>query len=110
MSQISSVTPVGEDEVILTIESFVTPRYWVRYNANTGKTAQVQVEIDGSQPWHDVTVERDFAISADGTRVPVSVLRKKDVPTRGLLLTGYGGFGIADLPSFIPPVRVLLRR
>lgn len=110
MSQVSSVTAVGGDEVILTIESFVTPPHWVRYNADTGQTAQVQAEIDGSQPWDDVTVERDFAISADGTRVPVSILRKRDVPTRGLLLTGYGGFGIAGLPSFRPPVRVLLEQ
>jgi prolyl oligopeptidase len=110
MSQISSVTPTGDDEVTITIESFVTPRHWVRYDADTGKTTRAPTAIDGSQPWHDVTVERSFAISADGTRVPVSILRKKDVPTRGLLLTGYGGFAIAELPSFRPPVRVLLEQ
>jgi prolyl oligopeptidase len=110
MSQVSSVTAVDSDEVILTVESFITPPHWVRYNAATGKSDLVQAEVDGSQPWRDVAVERVFAISRDGSRVPVSIMRKQDVPTRGLVLTGYGGFGIAELPSFRPQLRVLLEQ
>lgn len=110
VSQVSSVTAVGNDKVILATESFVTPPRWLRYNADTGSTMPVEFVVNSSRPWDDVAVVRDFAVSRDGTRVPVSILRKQDVPTRGLLLTGYGGFGIAELPSYEPQLRVLLEQ
>ncbi len=108
--QVSSVNVLGGDEVLVAVESFVMPPRWVRYNARTGVTATAQVVADGSRPWSDVSVERELAVSRDGTRVPVSILRLRGVPTRGLLLTGYGGFNIARLPSFAPQVRVLLEQ
>lgn len=110
VSQVSAVNTLGGDEILVAVESFVMPPRWMRYNARTGVTTPAQVVADGSKPWDDVSVEREFAVSRDGARVPVSILRLRDVPTRGLLLTGYGGFNIARLPSFAPQVRVLLEQ
>jgi prolyl oligopeptidase len=110
LSHVSSVNALGGDEVLFGVESFVTPEHWVRYNARTGVTQTLQSAVAGSRPWSDVTVEREFAVSRDGTRVPVSILRMRGVKTRGLLLNGYGGFNIARLPSFSPQLRVLLEQ
>lgn len=110
LSHVSSVSRLGGDEVLFGVESFVAPEHWVRYNARTGTTKTLQSAVAGSQPWNDVSVEREFAVSRDGTRVPVSILRMRGVKTRGLLLTGYGGFNIARLPSFSPQWRVLLEQ
>lgn len=109
VSHVSSVNAIGGDDVLFTAESFVSPDSWVRYNVRTGVT-KTSKSADGSRSWSDVSVEREFAVSRDGTRVPVSILRMRGVPTRGLLLTGYGGFNIARLPSFSPQVRVLLEQ
>ena len=109
LSQVSSVNALGGDEILFTVESFVMPSRFMRYNARTGVTT-AQAAADGSRPWDDVSVERELAVSRDGARVPVSILRLRDVPTRGLLLTGYGGFNLARLPSFAPQVRVLLEQ
>ena len=46
---------------------------------------------------------RSFAISKDGTRVPLNIIRRKGARLDGtnpVLLTGYGGYGISLKPSF----------
>ncbi len=49
-----------------------------------------------------VTFERRHGTSVDGTVVPMTVLRRADLPAepRPTLLYGYGGFDIPVLPSF----------
>jgi prolyl oligopeptidase len=47
---------------------------------------------------------RDFAISSDGTRVPVNIIRRKGTKLDGsnpTLLYGYGGYGISERPYFL---------
>lgn len=50
-----------------------------------------------------IAVEQHFFTSKDGTRVPVFIVRRKDVtgpaPT---LLNAYGGYGLIDPPGFAP--------
>ncbi len=50
----------------------------------------------------EVTVDRRQAASADGVAVPMTVLRRADLPPgpRPALLYGYGGFDIPVLPAF----------
>src|ERR687886_2516311 len=51
----------------------------------------------------DVTVTRTFATSPDGTRVPLTILHRKDLVLDGThptILYGYGGFGISLTPMF----------
>jgi prolyl oligopeptidase len=52
----------------------------------------------------DLQVTREFATSADGTKVPLDMVCRKDTRMDGtnpLLLTGYGGYGISEKPSYI---------
>jgi prolyl oligopeptidase len=49
------------------------------------------------------TVEQRFALSKDGTQVPYFIVRAKTMPFNGdnpTLLYGYGGFEIAQTPSY----------
>src|SRR5439155_8976622 len=41
-------------------------------------------------------VERLFADTADGTHIPISLVYRKDVERRALLLDGYGSYGIPE--------------
>ncbi len=67
-----------------------------------------------SDPWPvdlgDVEAIRDEAPSKDGTRVPMTILRKKGAAAadgKGPgLLTGYGGYNISLTPSFDPLLRL----
>ena len=45
------------------------------------------------------------AVSADGTRVPLSIIHRKDIQLDGgnrALVTGYGGYGMSEKPIFFP--------
>jgi prolyl oligopeptidase len=51
----------------------------------------------------DYTVEQRFYTSKDGTRVPIFIAARRDLPTgkpAPLLLYGYGGFNIPMVPAF----------
>ena len=57
----------------------------------------------------DIEVVREFAVSKDGTKVPVSILRKKGLKLDGsnpTILYGYGGYGINLTPRFSATLRI----
>jgi prolyl oligopeptidase len=52
--------------------------------------------------------EQVFYNSKDGTRVPMFIIRRKDVPRDGnqpVMLYGYGGFNVTLSPSFSPAIQ-----
>ena len=51
----------------------------------------------------DIEVVREFAVSKDGTEIPINILRKKGLKLDGnnpTILYGYGGYGINLTPAF----------
>ena len=51
----------------------------------------------------DYVVEQVFYNSKDGTRVPMFITHRKDIPLDGsnpTILYGYGGFNISLTPGF----------
>lgn len=91
-----------DDEAFLLFTSFNAPLTIYRYDvASDTRTmwAEPKVAIDLAA----ITVDQRFYVSADGTPIPIFVIRREDVtepaPT---LLYGYGGFGISLTPYFAP--------
>lgn len=109
-SYISSVTALSSDEVMFAVELFVTPRHWQRYDLRKKAIQPILPNPAGASSWNDVSVVRELASSRDGTRVPVSIVRLRGAKTRGLLLTGYGGYRISSTPHFEADLRVLLEQ
>ncbi len=61
----------------------------------------------------DTEVVREYALSKDGTRVPLNILRRKGARldhSNLTLLAGYGGFGIAMRPFFSALKRIWLEQ
>ncbi len=85
-------------------ESFIAPPTIYRLDTVTGKTdvfAQPKVPFDTSQ----YELKQVFYTSKDGTRVPMFIAGKKGLKQDGterLLMTGYGGFEISELPEWSP--------
>ena len=74
-----------------------------------------RVAISSTHPadFSDAEVVREFATSKDGTSIPLTVIRRKDVLLDGnnpAILYGYGGFGISQRPLFWPSLRIWLER
>jgi oligopeptidase B len=82
-------------------QSLVTPRSVFDYDMDSRKrTLLKQTEVLGGYDAARYTSERIFATAPDGTRIPVSLVYRKDVRRDGtspLLLYGYGSYG-SSLP------------
>ena len=93
---------MDDKETFFGFTSFNAPGIIYRYDvaSNTSRVwSEAKVAIDLNR----IAVEQRFYTSKDGTRVPMFIVRRKDVtgpaPT---LLNAYGGFGLIDPPGFTP--------
>jgi prolyl oligopeptidase len=83
-----------------------------QHNLATGETQQIEPSSARINP-ADFVTEQEFVTSADGTRVPVFLTRRRDVLPDGqvrVLLYAYGGFDIAITPSFSPLMAAWVER
>jgi oligopeptidase B len=85
-------------------ESMVTPRSVYDYELKTGKwILKKRQPVLGGFDTADYLSERLHAKAADGTLIPVSVVRRKDTLRDGnapLLLYGYGSYGLSMPVTF----------
>jgi prolyl oligopeptidase len=103
-SAVDGLVRLDENEVAYATESFTEPRSWWRASGQpaarpTALTAKTPLDFSGFE------VGREFAASADGTQVPVTLIVPRGTPRDGTapaLLTGYGGSGISLKPRFDP--------
>ena len=85
-------------------QSLVTPSSVFDYDMNTRKaTLLKETEVPGGFDKKNYKSERLFATAKDGTKIPLSVVYRKDTKLDGsapLLLYGYGSYGISIAPTF----------
>jgi oligopeptidase B len=95
-------------------QSLVTPSSVFDYDMNTRKaTLMKQTEVPGGFAKANYKSERVFATASDGTRIPMSVVYKRDVKLDGsapMLLYGYGSYGASISPGFSASRLTLLDR
>jgi len=93
----------GDPETFYAFSSFNQPSGIFRFDTRTGKSEPFALPKLTFNP-ADYAIEQRFYNSKDGTRVPMFVVRKKDVAQAGkavpTLLYGYGGFDISLTPGF----------
>jgi prolyl oligopeptidase len=101
-----------EDRIVYyAFTSYTYPTTIYRYDTKTGtSTVAIRPKI-AFDPTPYVT-EQIFTTSKDGTRIPVFVTHRKDMPLDGstpTILYGYGGFNISITPSFSSSVAMWLQ-
>jgi prolyl oligopeptidase len=103
LGSVTSIATRDDDPVIyIGLRSFLVPHSVYAYDTETEtltafKTVEVPTDFDNFE------VTRVFYDSKDGTRVPMSIMKRKDTPLDGtakVVLYGYGGWGIPLLPNF----------
>ena len=102
VSSIGGMVRFG-DALLFENESYTEPAAWYRYDPATGLVKKTALAQTSPADFSDVEVIRSFAISKDGTHVPINILRRKGTKLDGsnpTLLTGYGGFSISLSPDF----------
>ncbi len=97
--------PVGgwsDAAAFFSFESFAQPPTLYRYDVGTGRQeawAQVAAPVKNA----DVEVEQVWYASKDGARIPMFLAHRRGIARDGgnpTLLTGYGGFNVAELPAY----------
>jgi prolyl oligopeptidase len=91
---------------------FLTPHALYRLDLATGQSTLFRkpaIALDSAR----YVTEQVFVASRDGTRVPVYLTHRRDMPRDGrrpTFLYGYGGFNVPLLPNFSVPVAVWLEQ
>lgn len=93
-----------EKDGFYTFESIVTPPTIYHYDTASGKSdifSETKVPFDPES----YELKEIFYKSKDGTRIPMFIAGKKGLKHDGserLLMTGYGGFALSELPVWNP--------
>jgi len=104
ISSIGRMIHTEGDDVLFRISTYVQPPAWYRFDAASGKSLQTAMLETSLVKFDDTEVVREFAISKDGTRVPVNIVHRKGLKLDGsnpTLLEAYGGYGVNMTPSFL---------
>jgi oligopeptidase B len=90
-----------------TFTSLNTPMTWIDYDVTTRRPKLVkQLEVLGDFSPADYVTAREWATADDGTRIPISILCRRDFDPDGTspcLLYGYGSYEISIDPYFSIP-------
>jgi prolyl oligopeptidase len=110
VGSVGGLTRAGGDDMIFAAGSFTEPTALFRFRPPSKETARLPLTSPPVVDFSDIQVVREFAVSPDGTNVPVNLLIPKGVKLDGknpCLITGYGGFGMSMEPEFVPTRRIL---
>jgi prolyl oligopeptidase len=103
VSAVNQMVRATDGTLLFENASFLDPPSWYRYDPTTKKATRTALYQTGAADFSDAEVIRDFAISKDGTRVPLSIIRRKGTKLDGknpALLTGYGGYNVNITPGY----------
>ena len=111
VSSVYQMTRSNGDDLLFQNASYLEPPAWFRYDPAARKVTRTALFETSTADFSDSEVVRVSATSKDGTRVPMSIIRRKGAKLDGtnpVLLTGYGGYNISVTPAFSVRNRPLL--
>jgi prolyl oligopeptidase len=104
VAAVDEVEPLSDGTVLYSIETYLRPRYFARYDEKAAQTTDTKLAQTSPVSFADTEVLREFATSKDGTAVPLNIIRRKGTRPTGtnpVLLYGYGGYDISETPYFL---------
>jgi prolyl oligopeptidase len=113
VSSVSEMVTLDDGTLLYGNESFVDPPAFYRFDPKTGQSVKTALAVTTPADFGDTEVVRDFAASKDGTKVPISVIRRKGTKLDGqnpTLLYGYGGYNISLTPYFSDELRLWIEQ
>ena len=103
---------LGPDRLAWSCESFTQPSiWWVAADGEAPRPTALALTSPADLSGYAVT--REFAVSRDGTQVPLNIIAAPDTPRDGTapaLLTAYGGYAISLVPRFNPEALLWLEQ
>jgi len=97
------------DTLLYGVETYLEGFAYFTYDPKANGASRSRLVNSSGVSYADCEVLRDSATSKDGTKIPMSIIRRTGTAMDGkspLLLYGYGGFDISESPHFSPANRV----
>ena len=112
VAAVNEVTSLPDGTLLYEIATYLQPPYVARFDEPTAKVTPTALAETSPVKFDDTKVTRAFAVSKDGTRVPVNIFTTSGTTKSGsnpALLYGYGGYNISMEPHFLgAPTRIWL--
>jgi prolyl oligopeptidase len=90
------------DDLLIRIVGYTSPATYYRYDPANGLKA-TPIRVIAPVDLGGFDVERVFATSKDGTKVPMTLIHKKGIKLDGTnptLIYGYGGYDVSETPAY----------
>ena len=71
ISAVGEIEQLADDNVLYEVSSYLEPGAWYSYEASKAKSERVAMSATSPIKFDDAEVVREFAVSKDGTRVPL---------------------------------------
>ena len=113
LSAVNDVVVLPGGSVLFQVQSFTMPPAWYRRPHGGGPALRTALAETSPADYSDCEVVRDEAVSKDGTRVPITVLRLRGIVLDGshpTIVYGYGGYGVCQTPGFRGRLRAWIER
>ena len=102
---------LDNDAILFNQYSYTNAPAYYAYSPKNPAPQKTALFTNSPVDFSDIEVIREFAISKDGTKIPVNILMPKNCKRDGAnpgIVNGYGGYGINYSPRFNPVLRVPL--
>ena len=109
IASVGGMVTLEGDDILYGIQTYTTPFAFHRYDAARRRSEKTGLAKPARIDLRDIEVSRAFALSKDGARVPLNILRKNGTPLNGnnpTVLYGYGGYGINETPAYAADMRL----
>ncbi len=113
LSAVEDLVVLPGGDVLFEVQSCTVPPAWYRRSPRGGPVARTALAESSPADFSDCEVVREEAVSHDGTRVPITVLRRRGIALDGshpTILYGYGGYGVCQTPLFRARLRAWVER
>ena len=79
----TEIEPLENGIVLFDVSIYLRPRYYASWDPETGKSEETALKVTSPVTFVDSEVVREFAISKDGTKVPINIIRIKGTKLDG---------------------------
>jgi prolyl oligopeptidase len=103
-SSVAEIAALSNGHLLYSIATYLRPPYFARLDEATGLSDETKLAQTSPVEFANAEVVRVFSTSKDGTQVPFDLVRRKGTRLDGsnpVLLNGYGGYGVSQVPFFL---------
>ena len=112
VSSVTGMMAAPDGTLLFENQSDLVPPAWYRAGTDL-KAKKTALATASPVDFKDCEVVEEAAVSKDGTKIPLRILRPKAVHLDGnnpTLLYGYGGYAISQRPTYEPMLKVWLEQ